>query len=164
MVKMMVNLPLSNEFLLFFQRYLSFYKEFLHLETGKYNDIISNNLGSLDEHVKTEQAYMLKSRGLELERAKLMAQTETPNATFKEMIFLFDLSVQDQIKLLYNDLSEVLLNLKNMNLRCNYLTKLKLQRVEIDLKKLKNQPELQALYNAQAHENGISTSIFSKKI
>jgi hypothetical protein len=160
----MIDRTLSDNFLLFFQRYLAFYKEFLHLETEKYNDIISDNLGSLDEHVKTEQAFMLKSRGLELECARLMAQTESPKATFKELIPLLDPSLQGQVELLYRDLSQVLLDLKHTNLRCNYLTKLKLHQVDINLKKLKDHPELQKLYNAQAHEDGLSSNILSKKV
>ena len=160
----MIDRALSDDFLLFFQRYLAFYKDFLHLETEKYNDITSNNLSSLDSHVKVEEAYMLKSRGLELERTNLMAKTENPKATFKELILLLDKSVQDEATILYHTLSQVLLDLKHTNLRCNYLTKLKLHRIEIDMKKLKNHPEFQSLYNAQALENGISSNILSKKV
>jgi len=160
----MIDQTLSDEFLLFFQRYLAFYNEFLVLENGKYNDIISGNLSALDEHLKNEQAYMLKSKGLELERAKLMDQTENPKATFKELIPLFDPSMQDQIQSIYNSLSQVISNLKRTNLQCNYIAKLKLHRVELDMQKLKNHPELQKLYNSQAHENGISANIFSQKI
>ena len=160
----MIDRTLSDEFSLFFKRYLAFYTDFLHLETEKYNDIISNNLASLNGHVVNEQAYMLKSRGLEIERDKLMALAGMPKATFKELISDLDNDVQDQVQTLYNSLSQVLLDLKHTNLRCNYLTKLKLHRINIDLKKLENHPELQKLYNAQAMENGISSNILSKKV
>lgn len=160
----MIDRTLSDEFLLFFQRYLTFYKEFLVLETAKYNDIISGNLSALDGHLKSEQAYVLKSKGLELDRTKLMDQTENPKATFKELIPSFDPSMQDQIKSIYNNLSQVILNLKRTNLQSNYIAKLKLHRVETDMQKLKNHPEMQALYNSQALENGMSANIFSKKI
>lgn len=160
----MIDRTLSNEFLLFFQRYLAFYREFLHLETEKYNAITGGNLSSLDDHVKAEQAYMLKSRGLELERDKLMTRTSSPKATFQELIPLLDESVQKDAQMIYQDLSQVLQNLKHTNIQCNYLTKLKLHRIENDFKKLKDHPELQKQYNAQAIENGISSSILCKKV
>ena len=160
----MIDRTLSDEFSLFFKRYLAFYTDFLHLETEKYNDIISNNLASLNGHVVNEQAYMLKSRGLELDRDKLMARAKMPKATFKELIPNLDRAVQDEAQTQYDNLSQVVLDLKHTNLRCNYLTKLKLHRINIDLKKLENHPELQKLYNAQAMENGISSNILSKKV
>jgi hypothetical protein len=160
----MISRSLSDEFLSFFQRYLAFYEEFLQLETEKYNEIIANKLDQLDQRVKNEEAYMLKSRGLEAERDKLMAKTENPSATFRELIPLLDESAQAEAQALYDKLSQVLKNLKHTNLRCNYLTKLKLHRIEVNLEKIKNHPELQKLYNAQAVENAASSRILSKKV
>ncbi len=160
----MISRSLSDEFLSFFQRYLAFYEDFLQLETQKFNEIIANRLDNLDQMVKNEEAFMLKSRGLELERDKLMAKTESPKATFKELIALLDESAQEEAQLLYNRLSQVLNNLKHINSRCNYLTKLKLHRIEVNLEKIKSQPELQKLYNAQAVEHAASSRILSKKV
>ena len=160
----MINKTLSDEMLPFFQQYLAFYKDFLQLETDKYNDMARNILSSLNEHVKEEQAYMLKSKGLELERDKLMAQMDSPKATFCELIPMFDLSVQVQIKEIYDELSQVLLDLKETNLRCNQLTELRLHRIEIDSQKLANNPDLQKRYDSHAHEGPIYKSILSKKI
>lgn len=160
----MIEQSLAEELFQFLQRYLVFYKEFLQLETDKYNDLAINNVSSLDNRVKTEEVFMLKSKGLELERDKLVARTGKTDTTFRELIPLFGQPLQEQVKNIYNELSKVLLDLKEMNLRCNYLTELRLHRVETDLKKLENRPELQKLYNAQAREGGTSGGLFSKKI
>ena len=160
----MTDQLLADELFRFFQRYLAFYNDFLQLETKKYNDIAINNVSSLDQHVKSEEAFMLKSKGLELERDRLVARTGKPDATFRELIPLFESPLQEQIQKIYNELSQVLLNLKETNLRCNYLTDLRLHRIEIDLKKLENRPDLQKLYNAQAHPGEAHRNFISKKI
>lgn len=160
----MIEQTLADELLHFLQRYLAFYKEFLQLETDKYNDLSINNVSALDERVKAEEVFMLKSKGMELERDKLVACTGKPEAKFRELIPLFDEPLQKQIKDIYDELSKVLLDLKEMNIRCNYLTELRLHRIEIDLKRLENRPELQKLYNAQAREGRASGGFLSKKI
>jgi len=160
----MINKTLSDEMLLFFLRYLAFYKEFLQLETDKYNDMTQNIMSSLDERVKVEEAYMLKSRGLEIEREKLIAQTELPKATFLQLIPLFDESVRDQIQEIHEELSRVLLDLKQTNLRCNQLTQLRLHRIEIDLQKIAKNPDLQKHYDSRAREGHVYKSTLSKKI
>ena len=160
----MINKTLSDELLSFFLRYLAFYSEFLQLETDKYDDMAHNIISSLDERVKVEEAYMLKSKGLEIERDKLIAQTELPKATFLQLIPLFDESVRDQIQEVYEELSRVLLDLKQTNLRCNQLTQLRLHRVEVDLQKIAKNPDLQKRYDAQARKSHVYKSILSKKI
>lgn len=160
----MMNESLANELISFFQKYLSFYKDFVQLETDKYNDISMNRVSKLDDHVKSEEAFMLKSRGLELERDRLVAKTEMPDAKFRELIPLFESPQREEIQKIYDELSVVLLDLKEINLRCNYLTELRLHRVQIDLKKLENRPELQKQYTAQAREGGSAPSFISKKI
>ena len=160
----MINESLANEFILFFQDYLSFYKDFYQLETEKYDDISMNRVSRIDTHVKKEEAFMLKSRGLELKRDRLVAKTELPKATFRELIPLFEPPQREQIQKIYNELSQVLLDFKEINLRCNYLTELRLHRIQTDLKKLENRPELQKLYTAQAREGMSAPGFLSKKI
>ncbi len=160
----MIEQALANEILEFLQRYVTFYKEFLQLESDKYNDLTVNNVSSLDNRVKTEEVFMLKSKGLELERDRLVERTGIKVATFRELIPLFGQPMQNQIQELHSELSGILLDLKEMNLRCNHLTELRLHRVEVEIKKLENRPELQKLYNARAQEGGASGGLLSKKI
>lgn len=161
----MIDQSLSEELLLFLRRYLAFYKEFLLLEANKYDDMVQNRLNLLDEHVKTEEAYMLKSRGMEAEREKLWAKAGYPGVTFLQLVPLLDPSLQEQAKGIYDELLQVLYDLKETNLRCNQLTELKLHRIEADIQKLKKDPQLQKQYDAKAILEGYSPSgILSKKI
>jgi len=160
----MMNKTLSNELVLFLERYLAFYKSFLQMETNKYEDITHNNLSKLDQHVKDEQAYMLKSKGLEIERDKLVVQAGVPKATFRELIPLSDETVREHLQEIYDDLSNVLLDLKEINVRCNYVTKLKLHSVEVNLKKLGDNPELQKMYTQKASKGTKPLNILSKRI
>ncbi len=160
----MLNESLAEEVILFFQKYLSFYKEFFQLETDKFNDISLNKVSKIDSYVKSEEVFMLKSRGLEQERERLIAKTGTSVTTFRELIPLFESPQREQIQGIFDEFSEVLLNLKEINLRCNYLTELRLHRIENDLKKLEKRPDLQKIYDAQAREGKPAPSFLSKKI
>jgi hypothetical protein len=162
--KAMINQTLSNEFILFFRKYLAFYEQFLHIETEKFNKLVSGEFESIDDQVKQEEVFMLKARGLEKEREKLMMDINCPKSTFKEVISQLDPSVQDEASTIYSILSQTLQNLKHSNLKSNYLIKLKLHRIEVNLEKLKSRPDLQKQYNAQAVENTAHKSILSKKV
>lgn len=155
---------LSEEFVGFLNRYLTFFREFLALETEKYQDISHNRISRLDGHVKAEEAFMLKSRGMEREREQLMQRSESAAATFRELLPSFDPAVRPQAEDLYNEVSAVLIELKEMNLRCNYLTELRLRRVDAEIKKRKKQPELQKKYDAKAREESKSAGFISKKV
>lgn len=155
---------LSEEFVGFLNRYLTFFREFLALETEKYQDISHNKISRLDGHVKAEEAFMLKSRGMERERERLMQRTESDAATFRELLPSFDSSVRPQAEELYNEVSAVLVELKEMNLRCNYLTELRLRRIDTEIKKMKKQPELQKKYDAKARAESKSAGFISKKV
>ncbi|GEM_PF-327832 len=159
----MIDKELSDRLMSLFGRYLSFYKDFLDLEIRKYGDMRENRLETLNGHVNDEQAHMLKARGLELERERLMHLTPFPDATFRELIPLFDESVREQAQAAYEELSGVLIRLKETNQKCNYLTELKLHRVKIELKKLENNPEMQKIYDSRAKEGKKPGSILSRK-
>lgn len=160
----MINKGLSDELLAYFERCLSFYESFLQLETNKYNDVLNNLLSAIDQHVKDEQAYMLKARGLEAERTKLVNQTETPDATFKELIPLLDESVRGQAREHFESLSDILLEMKEVNRRCNHLTEIKLRQIQKYLDTLETQGEQPKTYNDQAQKNAGPINMVSKKV
>lgn len=155
---------LSSELLSFFENYLSFYKDFLQLETDKYNDLEANCLDVLQDRIKTEEVYMLRSRGLEIERDKLLAKANFPKTTFRELIPLFDPPVRRKIDNIYQELSQVLLDLKEMNRRCNNLTQIRLHHINSELEKLKKQGQNPNVYTSKADNSGKLTGILSKKI
>lgn len=154
----------SEELIAFLQRYLDFIQEFLTLENDKYQDIAQNQVDKLDIHVKAEEAFMLKFRGMELQRERLVQRAQLPGATFRELLPLFDEAVRPEAERLYDELSTAILELKEINLRCNYLTELRLHRIEAEMKKIKNQPELQKKYDAKAREESKMSGFISKKV
>ena len=143
----MIDKELAEKLLEFLRNYLNFYKSFLEIESKKYSDLANNNVATLDAHVRNEEAFMLKARGLELERDKLVAQAGGPKSTFRQLIPMFEPALQPQAKSIFDELSQVTLNLKETNLRCNQLTELKLHKIEKDINILKNNPELQRIYS-----------------
>ena len=160
----MITEALSEELYHFFNRYLAFYREFLQLETDKCADMACNNLSALPNHVKTEEVYMLKSKGLENERNKLVAKTGLTQPTFQQLIPLLDESTREKVHAIYDELSHVLLDLKAMNLRCNTITELRLHKIETQVRKLEKRPELDKIYTAHAYDRKKSGSILSTKI
>ena len=160
----MINKNLSDELLSYFERCLVFYESFLQIETNKYNDVVNDILSALDQHVREEQAYMLRAKGLEMERGKLVAQIENPEANFRELIPLLDDSVREQAKKHYENLSAVLLDIKEVNQRCNQLTELKLHQVQNYLKNLDNQDVMQKGYNNLAQERVKPLNMVSRKV
>ncbi|MBW7573343.1 flagellar protein FlgN [Caproiciproducens faecalis] len=160
----MIDRKLAEKLLQFLSEYLDFYKNFLQIETEKYDDLSNSKVETIDAHVKTEEAFMLKSRGLEAEREKLVSQTGNPKATFRQLIDLFEPSLRPKAKEIFDELSQVMLNLKEINLRCNNLTELKLHRIQTDLNRLTNHPELQKVYASKLGEGAVPPSILSKKV
>ena len=158
----MINKNLSDELLSYFERCLIFYESFLQIETNKYNDVVNDIISALDQHVKDEEVYMLKAKGLEIERSKLIAQTENPEVNFRELIPLLDDSVREQARQHYEKLSAVLLDIKEVNQRCNHLTELKLHQIQNYLKKLEN-PNPKT-YNNLAQETPKPLNMVSRKV
>lgn len=160
----MIDSAISDKLISYFERLIVFYKDFLRLETDKYDDVKSGRLNKLDAKMKKEQAFVMKAKGLEIERQKLMDKTEKPQATFREIIPLFELAKRERAQKLYAELSAVLLELKKTNILCNELTKAKLRKTSAVLSKIKNQPELNQAYNAKLQRSPTSAGFLSKKI
>lgn len=148
----------------FFKRLVDFYRKFLQLETIKYQDVKAGRLDRLDQHIRSEQAYLLKARGLEKERLSLQKKAGCPAATFRELIPLFEPEQQENMRQLYADLSGVIRELKQTNENCNRLTGVKLQQATLILDKLRNTPELAAVYNERVKKANQPSVLFSKKV
>lgn len=160
----MIDKVLSDKLVLFFDNYLSFYKKFLQLETDKFDSIANNRFRSINGLVKSEEAFILRSKGLEIERDKLIAQTEKPRATFRELISLLNSPQREKMECIYNELSQVLSDLKAMNRRCNCSIELRLHRIHTTIDKLDKHSGQQNVYTSQAGGGGELTGILYKKI
>jgi hypothetical protein len=154
----------SNELVLFLERYYKFYQEFLDLERKKYEAITQNDLKALDHFVTTEQAFHLKSRGFENERLQLLQACGESQTTFRNLIPKLDEEYQPKAKKIFQDLSDVLLDLKHVNKNCNSLAELRLHRINTTMNQIEKQPELQKAYNQEAQMSKKGSHVISKKI
>ena len=141
---------------------LEFYREFLKLEADKQAELQNGRLDRLDARMKEEQAYVLRARGLELRRQKLMERTPQPKATFRELIVLISPARQEKAREIYEELSSVLLELRETNQKSSRLAGIKLRQVSAILAKLENRPDFPEPYGEKA--GGRPSEIFSKKI
>lgn len=155
---------LADKLVLFFENYLSFYKEFLQLETDLFHSIISNRFESIDSLVQSEEAYLLRSRGLEIERDRLVSQTGSPKATYRELIPLFDSPQRENLESNYQELSQVLLELKAMNRRCGCSLELRLHRIHTAMEGLDKRSHPQTVYSPKTGGGGELSGILCKKI
>ena len=156
----MLNPSQSGELLDFLERYLSFYREFLALETKKCSDLSANSIDLLMEHLKKGESCMLRSKGMEIERERLMKRFGVPGLTFRQTIGQLDPAQQDRAQALYGELSGVLVELKEINRRSNTLAQLRLRHTEKKIRELNTRTS----ENAAAGRGAKPSSILSKKI
>ncbi len=148
----------------FFEKLLEFYQKFLEFEKEKQGYLKNEKLNRLDKCMKMEQAYVLRARGLEQERMKLMQQTPNPKARFRELISQFPESRRDQMQKMFQELSSVLTELKKVNSENNLLAERKLRLASVAISKLSNQPELQKIYSKKIQSGSPPPAFLSKKI
>ena len=131
---------------------LEFYRKFLALETEKYGDVAAGRLKAIDAHMAKEQAFILKAKGLEQERRRLMEQTGQEKATLRELIALLP------------ELSRTVNSLKRTNDRCQQLTTIKLRQISKILGGLEGHPELKRIYGSSPEQTPGADGVFSVKI
>lgn len=146
----MIDGALADRLGAFLEKALEFYRGFLELERKKYEDVAAGRLGELDARMKREQAFVLKAKGLDLERQKLMDETETPRATLRELLPALPPERREKARGLYCELSCVLEELRRTNGRCQKLTKMRLNQVSRVLSRLEGSPELKRIYGREA--------------
>lgn len=163
----MLTKQLSDELCLFLERYKNFYTDFLKLEQDKFESISTNDITKLDSYVVKEQAFMLQSRGFEVQREALIKKEIPEEITLRELIPLVDESVRGKVSDLFDQLSDLLLNLKDVNNRSSSLVELRLHKIDTNIRRLENDPASVGGYSQSATANkqtGRLTGMVSKKI
>lgn len=160
----MLDKTASDRLIDFFGQMLEFYKKFLKLESEKHRDVQAGNLDRLDGRIREEQAFLLKARGFEHDRLALQEQTGCPGASFLDIIPLFEPERRETVQKLYEDLSSTVRELKQTNEECNRLTGVKLHRATNILEKLRDNPELKAIYDRKIETKKQTAGLFSKKV
>ncbi|MEG2429550.1 MAG: flagellar export chaperone FlgN [Oscillospiraceae bacterium] len=153
----MLSEQYSQEFIIFLKRYNDFYQDFVTLENGKFNAMTADDITLIDDFVKKEQAFLLKSRGFERERDCYMDKAKHSELTLREFIPLLDTNFQEKAKELFENLTTSLYALKDINKRCNNLAEIRLHKVSKILNQNQN-------YTATTVPSKGSISTISKKI
>jgi len=157
----MMEETLAREILLFLEDYASFYKDFLQLETQKYESIVSNNLELMDSFSSQEQAYKLKARGLEQKRENLLKEAGYEKITFRKLLDQLPESSRGKAADLFRGLSSVILDLKEINLRSIYLVEIRLHRIENMIKKQSGAP---AEAYGKTPQHSMTQTVISRKV
>lgn len=138
------------------------YGKLLELEHEKYDAIIKADIKMLDDIVSKEQACYMKMRGDEQKREKLLVKLGFGDMTLREIIDLSQGEEKTMLSDAYNELSELLKEVKKINEMCRTLIEIRLRRVDNVLSQL---GETENTYTDAEHKNSKAKSrIISQKI
>lgn len=155
----------SKGFILFLEKYAAFYREFLKMEQDKSKAISKNDIESVNDFVKQEQAYMLKTKGLEVERDKITESYGMKDLTLREFLEHIHESKAERANELFNELTELLENLKRVNSSNNTMIELRLHRIGKALEQLEREGKpIPKKYDSAAQLGGKPLNIVSKKV
>lgn len=129
----MISQDDAKAFLDLMCRYVSFYEEFVALEKLKMNDLGLNHLEHLDRHVREEEAFLMQAKGMDQKREALLNAYQLSDKKMNDVIPLFPQPYQTDIWHRFNELSQILLDLKQINTRCNTMTELRLHRIQLKI-------------------------------
>jgi len=144
------------------QQYVVFYKEFFEFETKKLEDVANNRIDLMDEHVKKEEVFLLKSRGFEVKREAFLKDAGLENMSMSEVIKTSPEEAEGKLEGVFSELSNLLLDLKEINLRCNSMIELRLHRIEKTLNQLEENQQKD--YNNSAKNDKKKTDFISRKV
>lgn len=125
-----MNLKQAKTFYDMMRNYLVFYKEFLEFESKKLDDVANNRIKLIDEHVKNEEVFLLKSRGLEVKRQAFLKELGLENMQMKEIIKQTPQEIRGELEIIFGELSETVLDLQEINKRCNSMIEIRLHNID----------------------------------
>ncbi len=147
-----------------FETMLEFYQKFLAMEQEKLDVLKKGQLEALDPLLRREQAFVLRAKGLELDRQHLLEGTENSKATFRELLKLFVPEEREKPQKLYGELSAVINRLQKVSSDSERLLQIKSLRAAAVLNKLENDPKLRQIYNEKLNKTKPDRPVFSEKI
>lgn len=124
-----MELNKAKELFNMLNQYLVFYKDFLEFETKKLEDVANNRIKLLDEHVKSEEVYLLKSKGFEIKRQEFIKDLGFENEPMTEVIKTSPEEYKQKLQSVFEELSDTILNLQETNKRCNSMIELRLHSI-----------------------------------
>lgn len=126
----MINSDDAKDFLDLMCKYISFYEEFIALEKHKMNALSLNQLDQLDQNVKEEEAFLMQAKGMDQKKDSFLSAYQLSDKKMSDVIPLFPQPYQDEIQQKFNVLSDILLDLKAINSRCNTMTEIRLHKIQ----------------------------------
>lgn len=138
------------------------YKSFLELEYEKYDAVIKNDIDALDDIVSKEQVYYMKMRGVDQRREKLVETMGCKGLTLKEIIAADIIKNNDELTEKYNELSEIIQEVKKINSLCKTLIEVRMHKIDDALVQLGEKDKTYS--NAENKNNSGKSLMFSKKV
>lgn len=160
----MLTAEWSDQLLRFFRRLLDFYQKFLALEQKKYSILLSGKLEQLDGCMKTEQAFVLKARGLERKRQSLLTAAGADQHSFRELIGQTVPPRQAEMQEVYQKLAAVFAAVRRENKKCNTMAQIKLGYVSRVLSQVSHQSKMKQIYGKDLQPTGKPEGPFSRKV
>ncbi|MBP1925764.1 hypothetical protein J2Z76_001625 [Sedimentibacter acidaminivorans] len=139
------------------------YENLVKLEYDKYDLMIRDDINRLDEIISKEQVFYLKIKGLEQRRQKATRNINMQDKTLKEIIESSSNEEEKyKLKLEYDRLFKVLLDLKKVNSKCKTLIEIRLHRIDNAISKIGEKENTYT--NVENQKNKIKNYLISKKI
>ncbi len=146
---------------------LSLYEEFLKVEEEKYNVILTDDIKRLDEIVSEEQAFFLKSRGLDQKRENILKELNLSGKTLKDVIEYVEECDKERFSDIHKRIYKALADFKEKNNQCQDLVQIRLHRAQAMIDKLGESNNQSKLYFKDGNSDEIDINkmnFISKRI
>lgn len=153
----------ANEIRNTLKEYIDFYSDFLAFEQNKLEAVEQNQLNTLDELVKQEEAFVLQSRGMEKNRMESQVANGLANEKLRDLIELTPADMQEDLRSDFTKLNDIVSLIQHTNERCNIAIKARLKAIDKAMEKIKNE-ESQKTYDNSANAQKSGKRFFSDKI
>lgn len=144
--------------------YIKFYSDFLAFEQNKFEAVEQNKLELLDGLVKQEEAFLLKSRGMEQNRIKFQEEQGFADKRLRDLIECAPDDMKEELLSMFTELNAIVIQLQRTNERCNIVIKARLKAIEQAMNKIKEDNN-QKTYDDAANSNRKNgRAFFSDKV
>ncbi|HAN43928.1 MAG TPA: hypothetical protein DCP97_00910 [Ruminococcaceae bacterium] len=115
------------------QEQISLYKSLLAVEKNKFDVIVAQQVGHLEDIINQEQALIMKSELLEQNRIQTQVNLGYGTKTLKQLIAELEPDKSEILLALYNELMPLVMDVKFYNDRCQSLVQIRLHDIERNL-------------------------------
>ncbi|MCI1931046.1 MAG: flagellar protein FlgN [Clostridia bacterium] len=116
-------------------------KSLITIEKDKLNAVTRNNLEKLNVCIKDEQVQVMKLRGLDKKREKLLNSLGYDGLTFRQIISTLDGDEKNEAQKLFNNLKKATDDFNSINSTVKTAIEVNLHSIDIAIKKLNGIPK-----------------------